>query len=79
MLNQLLTPDINFKDFTSIIFTSSNAINHLAKIENIGHLKCFCVGEQTAAVAKKKGFLNIHDCKRKLYLNLKDLIFKTLR
>ena len=73
----IITPDINFKDFTSIIFTSSNAINHLAKIENIGHLKCFCVGEQTAAVAKKKGFLNIHVASGN-YFELKDLIFKTL-
>ena len=73
----IITPDINFKDFTSIIFTSSNAINHLAKIENIVHLKCFCVGEQTAAVAKKKGFLNIHVASGN-YFELKDLIFKTL-
>ena len=72
----IITPDINFKDFTSIIFTSSNAINHLANIENIGHLKCFCVGEQTAAVAKKKGFLNIHVASGN-YFELKDLIFKT--
>lgn len=73
----IIIPDINFKDFTSIIFTSSNAINHLGKVENIAHLKCFCVGEQTAAAAKKKGFLNIHVA-RGNYFELKDLIFKTL-
>lgn len=73
----IIIPDINFKDFTSIIFTSSNAINHLEKIESVGHLKCFCVGEQTAAAAKKKGFLNIHVA-RGNYFELKDLIFKTL-
>ena len=73
----IITADINFKDFTSIIFTSSNAINHLAKVENIGHLKCFCVGEQTAAAAKKKGFLNIHVASGN-YFELKDLIFKSL-
>jgi uroporphyrinogen-III synthase len=73
----IITPDINFKDFTSIIFTSSNAINHLVKVENIAHLKCFCVGEQTAAAAKKKGFLNIHVASGN-YFELKDLIFKTL-
>ncbi len=73
----IITPDINFKDFTSIIFTSSNAINHLATVENIGHLKCFCVGEQTAAAAKKKGFLNIHVASGN-YFELKDLIFKSL-
>lgn len=73
----IITPDINFKDFTSIIFTSSNAINHLVKVENIAHLKCFCVGEQTAAAAKKKGFLNIHVASGN-YFELKDLIFKSL-
>ena len=73
----IITPDINFKDFTSIIFTSSNAINHLVKVENIVHLKCFCVGEQTAAAAKKKGFLNIHVASGN-YFELKDLIFKSL-
>jgi uroporphyrinogen-III synthase len=73
----IITPDINFKDFTSIIFTSSNAVNHLGKVENIAHLKCFCVGEQTAAAAKKKGFLNIHIASGN-YFELKDLIFKSL-
>jgi uroporphyrinogen-III synthase len=73
----IITPDISFKDFTSIIFTSSNAVNHLGKVENIAHLKCFCVGEQTAAAAKKKGFLNIHVASGN-YFELKDLIFKTL-
>ena len=73
----IITPDINFKDFTSIIFTSSNAINHLAKVESVGHLKCFCVGEQTAVAAKKKRFLNIHVASGN-YFELKDLIFKTL-
>ncbi|MFN5027387.1 MAG: uroporphyrinogen-III synthase, partial [Candidatus Fonsibacter sp.] len=53
------TIDINFKNFSSVIFTSSNAIQNLKKIDNINHLKCFCVGEQTADAAKKIGFLNI--------------------
>ena len=51
--------DINFKNFSPVIFTSSNAIQNLKKIDNINHLKCFCVGEQTADAAKKSGFLNI--------------------
>jgi uroporphyrinogen-III synthase len=59
-----------------VIFTSSNAIQNLKKIDNINHLKCFCVGEQTADAAKKIGFLNIQIAGGN-YSELRDLIFKT--
>lgn len=68
--------DINFKNFSSVIFTSSNAIQNLKKNDNINHLKCFCVGEQTADAAKKIGFLNIQIAGGN-YSELRDLIFKT--
>ena len=58
-IKPIIIPDINFKDFTAVIFTSSNAVQNLKNIKNINHLKCFCVGEETAVVAKKIGFLNI--------------------
>jgi uroporphyrinogen-III synthase len=68
-------PDINFKDFTIVIFTSSNAVQNLKNIKNVSHLKCFCVGEETAAAAKKIGFLNIQVAGGN-YIELRDLIFK---
>jgi uroporphyrinogen-III synthase len=67
--------DINFKDFTSIIFTSSNAVQNIKNIKNINHLKCFCVGEETAAAAKQIGFLNIQVAGGN-YIELRNLIFK---
>jgi uroporphyrinogen-III synthase len=72
----IVTPDINFKDFTSVIFTSSNAIYNLKNINHINNIKCFCVGEQTAIAAKKFGFSNIQIAEGN-YLQLRDFIFKT--
>ena len=74
-IKPIIIPDINFKNFTSVIFTSSNAIQNLKNIKNINHLRCFCVGEETAEVAKKIGFLNIQAAGGN-YKQLCDLIFK---
>jgi uroporphyrinogen-III synthase len=74
-IKPIVIPDINFKDFSVIIFTSSNAILNLKNIKNINHLKCFCVGEETAENAKKIGFLNIQVAGGN-YIQLRDLIFK---
>ena len=51
-------------------------IKNLKNIKNINHLKCFCVGEETAVVAKKIGFLNIVSAGGN-YIELRDLIFKS--
>jgi uroporphyrinogen-III synthase len=75
-IKPIIIPDINFKDFTAVIFTSSNAAQNLKNIKNISHLKCFCVGEETAAAAKKIGFLNIQVAGGN-YIELRDLIFKS--
>lgn len=75
-IKPIIIPDINFKDFTAVIFTSSNAVQNLKNIKNISHLKCFCVGEETAVVAKKIGFLNIQVAGGN-YIELRDLIFKS--
>ncbi len=74
-IKPIIIPDINFKDFTIVIFTSSNAVQNLKNIKNVSHLKCFCVGEETAAAAKKIGFLNIQVAGGN-YIELRDLIFK---
>jgi uroporphyrinogen-III synthase len=75
-IKPIIIPDINFKDFTAVIFTSSNAVQNLKNIKNINHLKCFCVGEETAEFAKKIGFLNIQVAGGN-YIDLRDLIFKS--
>jgi len=75
-IKPITIPDINFKDFTAVIFTSSNAVQNLKNIRNINHLKCFCVGEETAEIAKKIGFLNIQVAGGN-YIVLRDLIFKS--
>jgi uroporphyrinogen-III synthase len=75
-IKPIIISDINFKDFTVVIFTSSNAVQNLKNIKNVSHLKCFCVGEETAAAAKKIGFLNIQVAGGN-YIELRDLIFKS--
>ena len=75
-IKPIIIPDINFKDFTAVIFTSSNAVQNLKNIKNVSHLKCFCVGEETAAAAKKIGFFNIQVAGGN-YIELRDLIFKS--
>ena len=51
-------------------------MQNLKNIKNISHLKCFCVGEETAEFAKKIGFLNIQVAGGN-YIELRDLIFKS--
>ena len=75
-IKPIIIPDINFKDFTAVIFTSSNAVHNLKNIKNVSHLKCFCVGEETASAAKKIGFFNIQVAGGN-YIELRDLIFKS--
>ena len=51
--------EINFNDFSAIIFTSSNSIKNL-KLDNINkNLKCFCVGSATEKLARASGFQNV--------------------
>ena len=51
--------EINFNDFSAIIFTSSNSIKHL-NLDNINKtIKCFCVGSNTEKFARTSGFQNV--------------------
>ena len=51
--------EINFNDFSAIIFTSSNSIKHL-NLDNINKtIKCFCVGSTTEKLARASGFQNV--------------------
>ena len=49
----------NFKDYSAIIFTSSNSIKNLT-IDSINKtVKCFCVGSATEKFARSLGFQNV--------------------
>lgn len=64
--------DINFSNYSSVVFTSSNAVVCLnQKIKS--SIKCFCVGETTAEQARIKGFTNIIIAAGN-YLQLKEAI-----
>ena len=48
--------DINFTNYNSVVFTSSNAV--LCLDQNIqSNVRCFCVGEATAVHLKKKDLI----------------------
>ena len=67
--------NLDFSKFNGIIFTSSNAIEHL-EIKNINkRIDCFCVGNATEAMAKNAGFQNIYSASGNVN-NLKEIILQ---
>ena len=50
---------INFSEFKSIIFTSSNSVNFLDTAEIDKKIICFWVGSATEQAVRKKGFQNV--------------------
>ena len=49
-------PDINFKDYEGIIFTSANAVRYIPNKNGRSAINCFCVGSMTEKVARANGF-----------------------
>jgi uroporphyrinogen-III synthase len=74
-IKPIIIPDINFKDFTAVIFTSSNAVQNLKNIKNINHLNAFALVKRRLWL-QKIGFLNIVTAGGN-YIELRDLIFKS--
>tara|TARA_B100000029_G_scaffold129091_1_gene122627 strand:- start:426 stop:1124 length:699 start_codon:yes stop_codon:yes gene_type:complete len=67
--------EINYYEYSGIIFTSSNAIKNL-KIKNIDkNLDCFCVGSSTERFARSKGFQNVYSADGNVS-NLKEIILQ---
>ena len=67
--------NLDFSKFNGIIFTSSNAIEHL-EIKNINkRIDCFCVGNATETMAKNAGFQNIYSASGNVN-NLKEIILQ---
>ena len=66
---------INFFEFKSIIFTSSNSINFLDTKLIDKKIICFCVGSATEQAVRKKGFQNVISADGNVR-NLKELILQ---
>jgi len=57
-VEKLKTKKINLQNYTSVIFTSSNAIKFLNVDKFDSKIKCYCVGRATELTAKQIGFVN---------------------
>ncbi len=67
--------EINFLEFSGIIFTSSNAIKNLI-LKNINKsIACFCVGSATEKFARSNGFQNVYSADGNVS-NLKEIILQ---
>ena len=68
--------EINFLEYSGIIFTSANAIKFLDTKKIDKNLSCFCVGNATEKKARSVGFQNIITAEGNVE-NLKELILRT--
>ena len=67
--------EINFSEYKSIIFTSTNAVKFL-NLKNIDKkLLCFCVGNATEKKARSVGFQNVISAEGNVK-NLKELVLQ---
>ena len=70
-------PKIDFSKFTYLVLTSSNSLRFLNFSNELLNLNCFCVGSQTAELAKSKGFKNVISAGGN-YSSLKNIFFNTV-
>ena len=67
--------ELNFSEFSGIIFTSSNAVKYL-NLKNINkNIYCFCVGSATERTARLSGFQNVYTADGNVN-NLKEIILQ---
>ena len=69
----IMYKEINFSEFSGIIFTSTNAIKFLDNKNINKDINCFCVGSATETKAKSFGYQNIFAADGNVN-NLKELI-----
>ena len=69
------TKDINFFEFSGIIFTSANSVKYLDTKKLNKSIYCFCVGSVTEKEALKKGFQNVYAADGNVE-NLKEIILQ---
>ena len=65
--------EINFSEYSGIVFTSANAIKFLNSEKLDKKIKCFCVGNATEKKARSVGFQNTIAAEGNV-TNLKELI-----
>ena len=68
--------EINFSEYSGIIFTSANAVKFLNLERLDKKIKCFCVGNATEKKARSIGFQNTITAEGNV-TNLKELIIQT--
>ena len=56
---------INLRKIQSIIFSSSNGVRALSKLTKKRTIKVYVIGDRTFHVAKRHGFKNVINAKRK--------------
>ena len=68
--------EVNFLDYSAIIFTSANAVKFL-KLNTLNkNIMCFCVGDMTEKKARSVGFQNTISAEGNV-ANLKELIIQS--
>ena len=67
--------NLNYDDYSGIIFTSANAIKFLDTKNINKSMPCFCVGSATEKKALEKGFQNLYAADGSVD-NLKEIIFQ---
>jgi len=70
-------PKIDYSKFTYLVLTSSNALRFLNFSKELLNLQCYCVGSQTAELAKLKGFKSVISAGGN-YSSLKNIFFNTV-
>ena len=68
--------EINFSEYSGIIFTSANAVKFLNTVKLDKNIKCFCVGNATEKKARSAGFQNTIAAEGNV-TNLKELIIQS--
>ena len=67
--------ELNFAEFSGIIFTSSNAVKYLNLKKINKNIYCFCVGSATERIARLNGFQNVYTADGNVN-NLKEIILQ---
>ena len=74
-IKQVNYDELNFSDYSGIMFTSANAVKFLELKQINKKLLCFCVGSATEKKARLAGFQNVIAADGNV-LNLKELVLQ---
>ena len=74
-VNELVVSNLNYSNFSGIIFTSANSVKFLDTKKIDKSIHCFCVGTATENLVLKKGFQNVYAAEGNVE-NLKEIIIQ---